>query len=166
MAAHAIDYAAPAAFLAGDEGGCTLGDFRFESGETLQDLRIGYTTHGRLNAARDNAILLFPGTANTRHSADGYIGAGQAFDTTRDFVIATDAIGAGTSSQPADGLGGAFPRYNIRDMVRAQHALATRAFGLTHLKAVAGASMGAFQALEWSILFPQMADRAMLLVPA
>lgn len=163
---HAVDYAAPPAFVAGDEGHFTLGEFSFESGETLRDLRIGYTTHGRLNAARDNAILLFPGTANTRHSTDGYIGAGNAFDTTRDFVIASDAIGAGTSSQPADGLGGAFPRYNIRDMVWAQHAMVMQAFGLTRLKAVAGASMGAFQALEWSILFPQMADNAVLLVPA
>lgn len=105
----------------GSEHRFELGRFSFESGDVLDRLTIGYVTHGSLNAARDNAILLMPGTANTRHSADGYIGAGQALDTDRYFIIATDAIGAGTSSKPDDGLGADFPRYNIRDLVRAQH---------------------------------------------
>ena len=161
-----FDYAAPASFLAGEEGSFTLPAFTFESAQTLPEMRVGYVTHGSLNAARDNAVLLLPGTANTRHSADGYIGPGKAFDSARDFVIAVDAIGAGTSSQPADGLGGDFPRYNIRDMVRVQQAFAERAFGLTRLKAVAGASMGAFQALEWAIHFPDLVEAAVLLVPA
>lgn len=161
-----IDYAAPGAFVAGDEGVYTLPAFRFDSGETLQDMRIGYVTHGRLNPARDNAVLLLPGTANTRHSADGYIGPGNALDPEHDFIIAVDAIGAGTSSQPADGFGGSFPAYGIRDMVRVQHALVTAYFGLSRLKAVVGASMGAFQALEWAIHYPDLPQSAVLLVPA
>jgi homoserine O-acetyltransferase len=150
----------------GTEGVFTLpGPFRFESGDTLPELRVGYTAHGCLNAARDNAILVLPGTSNTRHSTDGYIGPGNAFDTDRFFVIATDAIGGGTSSSPADGLGGAFPRYGIRDMVRAAYALVAGHFGIARLVAVAGASMGAFQALEWTIHEPDAAGAAILLVP-
>jgi homoserine O-acetyltransferase len=162
----AVDYAAPGELVPGEEGTFTLGDFEFECGATLHGLRIGYVTHGRLNAARDNAVLLLPGTANTRHSADGYIGPGNAFDPDRHFVIATDAIGAGTSSSPADGLADGFPRYVVRDMVRAVHALVTRHFGIGRLAVVAGASMGAFQSLEWAIRFPDAAARAMLFVPA
>jgi homoserine O-acetyltransferase len=131
----------------------------------MRGLELGYVTHGRLNAARDNAILLAPGTANTRHSADGYIGSGNALDPARHFIIAVDAIGAGTSSKPQDGLGEAFPLYNIRDMVRSEHAL-VESLGVRRLKAVVGASMGAFQALEWAIQFPEAAARAVLLVPA
>ena len=153
-------------FHAGAEGLHTIPQFRFESGETLADLKVGYVTHGELNAARDNAILVAPGTANTRHSADGYIGPGKAFDTSRYFVIAVDGIGAGTSSQPQDGLFGRFPRYTVRDMVRAEHLLVTEGLGLSRLAAVAGASMGAFQALEWAIHFPAMPAAAVLLVPA
>lgn len=82
-----------------------------------------------------------PGTANTRHSADGYIGPGEAFDTREHFIIASDAIGAGTSSRPSGGLRGAFPRYAVRDMVHAQYRLVTECIGLRSLKAVAGASM-------------------------
>ena len=162
----AVDYNAPAAFVQGTEGVFTIPDFGFESGERMRDLKVGYVTHGKLNAARDNAILLVPGTTNTRHSADGYIGPGNALDPECDFIIAVDAIGAGTSSAPADGLAGEFPRYSVRDMVKTQHALIGGLFGALRLKAVVGASMGAFQALEWAIHFPAMVGRIVLMVPA
>jgi homoserine O-acetyltransferase/O-succinyltransferase len=153
-------------FVPGKEGVFTLPGFTFESGERLDNLRVGYVVHGVLNAARDNAVLVLPGTANTRHSADGYIGPGRALDTERLCVIAADAIGAGTSSAPQDGLGGAFPRYSVRDMMRAAHRLVAEHFGVTRLKAVFGASMGAFQALESVIHHPAAIERAVLLVPA
>lgn len=142
--------------------------FRFESGATLPALHTAYATHGTLAADKSNVILLLPGTANTRHSSDGYVGPGKAFDTDRYFVIAVDAIGGGMSSQPSDGLYGAYPRYTIGDMVRAQRELLTRRFGLdgVPVHAVAGASMGSFQALEWCISFPDAVRNAVLLVPA
>jgi homoserine O-acetyltransferase len=161
-----VDYAAAAPLRQGLEGSQSIGSFHFESGDCLDDLRVGYVTHGQLDPEASNAVLLLPGTANTRHSADGYIGAGLALDPDREFIIAVDAIGAGTSSQPADGLRSAFPRYSIRDMVHAQYRLITDHFGLRGLKAVIGASMGAFQALEWAIHYPSMMRRAVLLVPA
>ncbi|MET4575412.1 alpha/beta fold hydrolase [Ottowia thiooxydans] len=144
-----------------------IGPFAFEGGGRLESLRIGYAMHGELNATRDNLLLVLPGTANTRHSADGYIGPGKAFDTHRYCVVAVDAIGAGTSSKPSDGLRGAFPHYNIRDMVRAQAAFVTGAFGpTTRIACVAGASMGAFQALEWAIHYSDMVHGSILMVPA
>ena len=149
----------------GSEHVVVLPAFTFESGQTLNAVKIGYATHGTLDAAGGNAVLLMPGTTNTRHGADGYIGPGNALDPTCDFIIAVDAIGAGTSSQPSDGLGGDFPRYTIRDMVRLHAALLDR-LGITSLKAVIGASMGAFQALEWLVQYPGTAGRAILLVPA
>ncbi len=159
-------YCAPGAMIEGNEGWAEIGGFEFENGGHVERLNVGYVTHGTLNAARDNAIVLMPGTTNTRHSADGYIGTGKAFDPQRHFIIALDAIGAGTSSKPSDGLGERFPAYNIRDMVRAQYRAVTEHFGLTTAAAVAGASMGAFQSLEWAIAFPAFARSAVLLVPA
>ena len=158
-------YCAPQPVVAGDEGTVDLGAFAFENGRSLENLRVGYVTHGRLNRQRDNAVLLLPGTTNTRHSADGYIGPGNAFDPAHHFVIALDAIGAGTSSKPSDGLGSGFPAYNVRDMVRAQYQAVTARFGVSRVSAVAGASMGAFQALEWAIRYPAFVERAVLMVP-
>ena len=159
-------YCLPQPLVAGAEGGCDIGPFVFENGQRLEQMRVGFVTHGKLNTRRDNAVLLLPGTTNTRHSADGYIGAGNAFDPDRHFIIAFDAIGAGTSSKPSEGLGRDFPGYNIRDMVLAQYRAVTGHFGLQGVAAVAGASMGAFQALEWAVTHPTFMRKVLLLVPA
>ena len=111
------------------EGSYTLRDFTFESGETLKELRLGYVKYGTLNAARNNLCLVMPGTSNLRHGTADHVGPGRAYDTDRYCVVCTDSIGGGTSSQPADGLYDAFPRYTIRDMARAQHQLATEGLG-------------------------------------
>jgi homoserine O-acetyltransferase/O-succinyltransferase len=140
--------------------------FAFESGETIESMRVGYVTHGRLDAQRGNAVLVTHGTSANRHTFDPYIGPGKAFDTDRYFVIAVDAIGGGTSSSPADGLGVAFPRYTIRDMANAQHHLVTRGLDLPGLVAIGGSSMGAFQAVEWGIHYPDFVRGLLLLVPA
>lgn len=149
----------------GDEQLVAIGPFAFESGGHLEDLRVSFVTHGRLNTRRDNALLLLPGTTNSRHSADGYIGAGKAFDPDRHFIIAFEAIGSGPGSKPSDGLHADFPRYTIRDLVRSQHEIVRRVFGLERV-AVAGASMGAFQSLEWAIAYPGLVQEAVLIVPA
>lgn len=150
----------------GTEGSYQIGPFAFENGQRLDSMKVGFVTHGQLNARRDNAVLLLPGTTNTRHSADGYIGPANAFDPEHHFIIAFEAIGAGTSSKPSDGLGGDFPSYNIRDLVNSQFRVVTEFFGLSRLAAVAGASMGAFQALEWAIGHPLLMQRVVLVVPA
>ena len=49
----------------GTEAVFDLADFRLESGQTLARLRIAHVVYGRMNAARDNVILIMPGTSNT-----------------------------------------------------------------------------------------------------
>jgi homoserine O-acetyltransferase len=141
-------------------------DFAFENGSVLPELRVAYETHGSLNAARANAILLVHGASDDRHAVDAMIGPGKTFDTDKNFVVTVDAIGGGDSSSPKDGLGQDFPRYTIRDMMRAQHALVTRGLELTSLRAVGGSSMGTFVSLEWGIHHPEMVRSLILLVPS
>ena len=141
-------------------------DFAFENGSVLPELRVAYETHGNLDPGRDNAILLVHGTSGDRHAFDPMIGPGKTFDTNKYFVITTDAIGGGESSSPKDGLGQDFPRYTIRDMMAAQHALVTRGLELATLRAVGGSSMGSFEALEWAIHHPEMVRSLILLVPS
>jgi homoserine O-acetyltransferase/O-succinyltransferase len=140
-------------------------DFEFEDGSVVPELRVAYETHGNLNAGRDNAVLLLHGTSGNRHSFDAAIGPGRTFDTDKNFFITVDAIGGGDSSSPKDGLGQDFPRYTIRDMMAAQHALVTRGLELTTLRAVGGSSMGSFVALEWGIHHPEMVRSLILLAP-
>jgi homoserine O-acetyltransferase len=141
-------------------------DFEFENGSVLPELRVSYETYGKLNAGRDNAVLLVPETSHNRHAFDSVIGPGKTFDTEKNFVITVDAIGGGDSSSPKDGLGQDFPRYTIRDMMAAQHALVTRGLDIATLRAVGGRSMGAFVSLEWGIHHPEMVRSLILLVPS
>jgi homoserine O-acetyltransferase len=141
-------------------------DFEFENGSVLPELRVAYETHGDLAPGRDNAILLVHGTSSDRHAFDPMIGRGKTFDTDKYFVITVDAIGGGGSSSPKDGLGQDFPRYTIRDMMAAQHALITRGLELSTLRAVGGSSMGSFVSLEWGIHHPEMVRSLILLVPS
>lgn len=141
-------------------------DFEFENGAVLPELRVAYETHGTLNAGRDNAILLVHETSGDRHGFDAMIGPGKVFDTDKNFVITVDAIGGGDSSSPRDGLGQDFPRYTIRDMMKAQYVLVTRGLELSTLRAVGGRSMGAFVSLEWGIHHPEMVRSLILLAPS
>ena len=143
-----------------------LYDFEFENGSVLPELRVAYETQGKLNAGRDNAILLVHGTMGDRHAFDSAIGPGKTFDTEKNFVITVDAIGGGDSSSPKDGLGQDFPRYTIRDMMAAQHALVSRGLELSTLRAVGGSSMGSFVSLEWGIHHPEMVRSLILLLPS
>jgi homoserine O-acetyltransferase len=144
----------------------SLDDFAFEDGSVLPDLRIAYDTRGTLSPARDNAILLMPGAIADRHVFDPLIGSGKMFDTDRYFVITIDPVGGGESSSPADGLGQDFPRYTIRDMMEAQHALVSRRLGIARLRALVGVSMGSFVALEWGIHHPESVASLILLAPS
>ena len=148
------------------EGIYTIDKFSFENGGEIANMKVGYVTWGKLNDAKDNAILLLPGSSNGRHFADAHIGKGKTYDTDKYFVIGVDPIGGGNSSSPKDGMGITFPKYTVRDMVRAQYLLITKGLGLAHLFAVGGPSMGSFQALEWGINYPDFVSGLILIVPA
>ncbi|MGH1571801.1 alpha/beta fold hydrolase [Methylobacterium sp. P31] len=144
-----------------------LGDLPLESGETIRDFSISYVTHGQLNADRSNAILMTTAIGGNHHRIDFLIGPGKALDTDKYFVVATDAIGNGLTTSPSNSTsqhGTAFPHFTIRDMVESQKRLLDR-LGITHLVAVAGASMGGMQALQWGVSHPDFMDSLVALTP-
>jgi len=142
-----------------------LGDFELESGGTIRSCQLAYTTFGKLNANKDNAILMttwYSGTSKIMEQV--YVGQGRAIDPDKYFVIIINQIGNGLSTSPhntAEPFGmAAFPRVRIGDDVRAQHKLLTEKFGLDSLALVVGGSMGAQQTWEWAVRFPEMVKRA------
>jgi homoserine O-acetyltransferase len=58
-----------------------LGEFEFEGGGKIPNLRMSYVTHGKLNAAKDNAILFMHAFGGNHHGLDFLIGPGRALDT-------------------------------------------------------------------------------------
>lgn len=145
-----------------------LGDFRLESGEAIRDFNLSYVTHGQLDAAKGNAVLMLTAIGGNHHRIDHLIGPGKAFDTGRYFVICVDAIGNGLTSSPSNSKaqpGMQFPRFNIRDMVNSSQRLVKDKLGIERLVAVVGASMGGMQALQYAVSFPESTRSVVAIVP-
>lgn len=144
-----------------------IGDLKLESGEVIKDFAISYVTHGTLNAKKSNAVLMTASIAGNHHRIDFLIGPGKGLDTTKYFIVATDAIGNGLTTSPSNSTtqpGTKFPRFTIRDMVESQRRLVEH-LGITHLVAVSGASMGGMQALQWGVSHPGLMDALVALTP-
>lgn len=139
-----------------------LGDFQLESGQVLPDAKLSYVTHGTLNQARDNVVHLPSYYLGDHHGYDHLIGPGRAFDPARYFVVATDMFQNGYSSSPSNTPppfdGPRFPAIQIRDNIEAGYRLLTEQFDVQKLVAVAGFSMGAQQAFQWAVSYPQFMD--------
>jgi homoserine O-acetyltransferase len=145
-----------------------LKNFKTESGLVLPEAKIVYGTYGKLNAAGDNAVLL-PShyMANMRGYgwliAPGGMAKGRALDSTQLFLITSELFGNGRSSSPSNTPepfhGPRFPVMTIRDNVNAVHQMLVEQLGVKHLKAVIGFSMGAQQAFQWAVSYPDFMDR-------
>ncbi len=142
-----------------------IGTLELEEGGVLPDCTLAVATHGTLNAARDNAILVptwYSGTSKIMEQV--YIGPDHALDPTRYFIIVVNQIGSGLSLSPSNApaaiAGPKFPKVRIGDDVRAQHRLVTEHFGIERLALVVGGSMGAQQTYEWAVRYPDMVERA------
>jgi len=144
-----------------------------ELGGTLSQVTVVYETYGRLNSARDNAVLICHALSGDSHVArhdeqdepgwwDIVVGPGAAIDTERYFVICPNILGGcrGTtgpnSINPATGrpYGQGFPTITIGDMVEVQRRLVDY-LGVDKLLAVVGGSMGGHQVLCWASRHPQ-----------
>ena len=130
----------------------------------IKNLRISYVTHGKLNAAKDNAILALHGFAANHHWVDHLIGPGRPLDTDKYFVICPDELGSPqttfehSTSPTNSGLKMNFPQYNGRDRVKTQYMLVTQALEIPHLLAVTGLSSGADHSVQMAVSYPGFMD--------
>ena len=135
--------------------------FAFHTGEVLTNLRLHYTTLGDPSG---QPVLVLHGTAGsgsamlTPEFAGALFGPGQPLDARRYFIILPDALGAGQSAKPSDGLRTTFPAYDYADMVLAQYRLVTEGLGIRHLRLVLGNSMGGMHAWLWGVTYPGFMD--------
>lgn len=153
--AFAADYPAP------HQGDFIAHDFKFHTGEVMHELRLHYITIGEPTGA---PVLLLHGTGGsggnflTKAFAGELFGPGQPLDAAKYFIILPDAIGAGHSTKPSEGLRAKFPAYDYDDMVQAQYRLITEGLGLRHLRLVMGNSMGGMQTWLWGERYPGFMD--------
>ena len=146
-------------------------------GGVLHNARIAYETWGSLNAARDNALLLFTGLSPPAHAAssasdptEGWwqqmVGPGLALDTERFFVICINSLGScfgstgPASRNPATGAPYrlSFPDLSVEDIARGGFET-LRTLGITRADTVIGPSLGGMVVLAFAAQFPGAARR-------
>jgi homoserine O-acetyltransferase/O-succinyltransferase len=159
---------------------------KFRSGATLDAYDLVYETYGRLNAASSNAVLVCH-ALNAAHHVAGYytdapdnvgwwdnmIGPGKPVDTEKFFVVGVNNVGGCFGStgpksvNPATGrpYGSSFPVVTVEDWVTAQARLADR-LGIGSFAAVMGGSLGAMQALQWTMSYPERIRNSVVVAAA
>jgi homoserine O-acetyltransferase/O-succinyltransferase len=152
-------------------GNYAVHDFHFQSGETLAEVRLHYTTLGKpvkdANGRTTNAVLILHGTGGTGTGllrpifAGVLFGPGQLLDATKYFIILPDNIGHGKSSKPSDGMHAHFPQYAYADMIALQHELVFKGLGVNHLRLILGTSMGCMHSWMWGETYPDAMDALM-----
>ena len=151
-------------------------EFRFEKGGSINPLVLVYETYGRLNGAKDNAIVVHHALSTNSHLAatetnpeqgwwEEMVGPGKNLDTDRYFIICINNLGScfGSSGpvspnpKTSRNYGADFPAVTIVDMVRSQKLLIDT-LGIEKLHAVLGSSMGAMLSIAWMALYPEHAS--------
>ena len=153
------------------EGDYIVRDFRFQSGETLPEVRMHYATIGKpekdANGRTTNAVLILHGTGGSGQQflrpifAGELFGPGQLLDASKYFLILPDNIGHGKSAKPSDGMRAHFPHYEYTDMIALQRELVEKGLGVNHLRLILGTSMGCMHAWMWGENYPSEMDALM-----
>jgi homoserine O-acetyltransferase/O-succinyltransferase len=146
-------------------------------GGVLRGALSAYETWGRLNAARDNAILLFTGLSPSAHAASNdrdpspgwwqrMLGPGRAIDTNRYFVVCVNSLGSCFGSTGPASIDPAtrqpyrltFPELSVEDIAAAGlHTM--QVLGIQRIDCVMGASLGGMSVVAFATQFPQAARR-------
>lgn len=152
---------------------------------TLPRYQLMVETYGELNADKSNALLICHALSGDHHAAgyhpgderpgwwDQHIGPGKPIDTNQFYVVSLNNIGGCSGStgpktiNPDTGKawGPDFPIVTVSDWVQTQARLADR-LGIGRWAAVVGGSLGAMQALQWSIDFPDRIASALIIAAA
>jgi len=159
---------------------------RLRSGASLPAYDIAYETYGELNAQKSNAVLVCHALNASHHVAgyyandqsnvgwwDNLVGPGKPLDTRRFFVVGTNYLGScfgstgPASTNPATGKpwGADFPVVTVEDWVEAQARLAER-LGIERFAAVIGGSLGAMQAMQWTLSYPDRVRHSIVVASA
>lgn len=143
--------------------------FKTETGAILPDLEIVYHTWGKLNTEADNVIWVCHAlTANSDVESwwPGMVGKGLLFDPDKYFIVCANVLGScygTTGPSSVNPLTGnqwlkSFPLITIRDLVNV-HEILRKHLNINHIHSVIGASIGGFQSLEYSIMYPDIVKR-------
>ena len=159
---------------------------KLNSGVLLKEFELTYETYGKLNAKRDNAVLVCHALSGNHHLAgrysssdkypgwwDSLIGPNKPLDTNKFFVIGVNNLGGSHGSTGPKSInpktkkpwGADFPIATVEDWVNSHEALIT-SLNISRLAGVIGGSLGGMQAIQWAIKFPEKIKNAVVIAAA
>ncbi len=144
-----------------------------ESGKTIDNLTIAYDTYGTMSERGDNVVWVMHALTADSDVADWWphtVEKDRFLDPDKWFVVCANVLGScyGTSGpqsiDPATDKPyyDTFPDVTVRDMVTCHQILAWH-LGIKKISTIIGSSLGGFQAIEWLVTDPDIADRAVLI---
>jgi homoserine O-acetyltransferase len=147
--------------------------FLLESGNKLAELQIAYHTYGSLNTDGSNVIWICHALTANSDALDWWadmVGEGKCFNPEHHFIVCANYIGScyGTTGpmsrnpQTNKPYFLSFPEITVRDMVNA-HELLRKHLGITKINTIIGGSIGGFQAMEWTIMNPELIENLILI---
>lgn len=147
--------------------------FTTETGAELPGIEIAYNTWGKMNSKGDNVIWICHAlTANSDVESwwPGMVGSGLLFDPDKFFIVCANVLGScygTTGPATVNKLTGKpwlrdFPLITVRDLVNV-HEILRKHLAIKKIHTIIGASIGGYQALEYSIMFPGLIERLVVL---
>jgi homoserine O-acetyltransferase/O-succinyltransferase len=135
-----------------------------ESGIILPRYHLAYSTHGKLNDAKDNVVWIFHALTANSDPAEwwpGLVGENKIFDPASYFIVCVNMPGSCYGSlgpldinpETGESYFHDFPFFTPRDMVHAYQPLKVF-LGINKIHVGIGGSMGGQQLLEWAIEEP------------
>lgn len=147
--------------------------FLTETGSEIPQIEIAYNTWGRLNGNADNVIWICHAlTANSDVESwwPGMVGESLLFDPGKYFIVCANILGScygSTGPATVNPVTGKqwlrdFPLVTVRDAVRVHEELRIH-LGIKKVHTIIGSSIGGYQAIEYTLMFPQVIDRLVIL---
>lgn len=144
-----------------------LGNFQLQAGGSLPSAKLAYKTYGKLNAVKNNVVILPTFYTGSHMRNEGFFGEGRAIDPAKHFIVSVNMFGNGISSSPSNTKdttinnprllsNSEFPNITLFDNIRAQHQLLTEELGVEEIALVTGWSMAGCQAYQWAAQYPKM----------
>ena len=145
---------------------------KLQRGGVLDGVEIAYETWGELNAAGDNAIMIFTGLSPSAHAAssledsspgwwEDMVGPGRPINSNRFYIVCINSLGSVFGSTNPSSINPrtgepyrlTFPILTVEDIARGGYEV-MRGLGIERLASAIGPSLGGMTVLAFAALFP------------
>lgn len=152
------------------------GTFTFEAGGSIEGLDLAFHTSARPYTKKERVVWICHALTANSDPSDWWtemVGPGRCFDPDKDYLVCVNMIGSPYGSSGPASVNPAtgkpymldFPQVTVRDIVRGL-ILVREHLGIEQIDLLVGASIGGFQALEWSVMEASRIKRAAFIATA